>query len=93
MARKARWLFGLLSLLPLALPLGAPFPLALRAVGRHGSEQVALAWTVNGVTSVVGSVGATALALTAGYPWVAVAGLVSYLLTASTAAVMTGTER
>lgn len=69
-----------LSLLPLALPLGMPFPLALRAVREAGERQVALAWTVNGITSLMGSVVATTLALVSGFQTVALVALGSYAL-------------
>lgn len=71
-----------LSLLPLALVLGMPFPLALRWVGAAGERQVALAWTVNGVASVMGSVAATALGIVFGFQSVALTALGSYALVA-----------
>lgn len=65
-----------LSILPLALPLGMPFPLMLTAVSREANSQVASAWAVNGFASVFGSIAAVALALVAGFSVVAaVAGL------------------
>jgi hypothetical protein len=64
------------SILPLALPLGMPFPLMLTAVSRETTSQVASAWAVNGFASVFGSIAAVALALVAGFSVVAaVAGL------------------
>ncbi len=82
-----------LSLAPLAVPLGMPFPLALRAVGRRGATEVALAWTVNGVSSVLGSSAATAIALLWGYPWVSWAGVGAYLLAAAAARALATRER
>lgn len=73
-----------LSLMPLALLMGMPFPLALRFVGRYGKAPVALAWSVNGLTSVGGSVGATVLALNFGFSSVMLAGGLCYLLVAVT---------
>jgi hypothetical protein len=69
----------LLALGPLAFLLGAPFPLGLRAVGRRDSRHVALAWSANGVMSVVGSALAVALAVLAGYQAVLAAAAVAYL--------------
>lgn len=66
------------GLLPLALLIGMPFPLGLRLVGglEKGDRQVALAWAINGVMTVTGSVAAIALAMWAGFTaalWVAAA--------------------
>lgn len=71
-----------LSVAPLALFMGMPFPLGLKQVGDGGEDQVALGWAVNGVMTVVGSAGAVALALLAGFSWVLVAGAVAYGLAA-----------
>lgn len=65
-------------LLPLALMMGMPFPLGLQHIAAAGGGQVALAWTVNGVATVVGTVGATALATLSGYQSVLMAGVVAY---------------
>ncbi len=67
-----------LSLLPLALLMGMPFPLGLKRVASAGSGQVALAWAVNGVATVVGSVSATALATLLGFNAVLIVGAVVY---------------
>lgn len=68
-----------LSLAPLALVLGMPFPLLLRQVGKRSKKQVALGWTVNGFMSVVGSVTATALALSFGFQSASIVGALAYL--------------
>jgi hypothetical protein len=67
-----------LSLLPLALLMGMPFPLGLKRLASAGSGQVALAWAVNGVATVVGSVSATALATLLGFNAVLIVGAVVY---------------
>lgn len=77
-----------ITLLPLALVMGTPFPLALRAVGlarqaRWGDRHVALAWAVNGVTTVAGSVAAITVAIVAGFSRVLAVGLVTYVLAAA----------
>lgn len=69
-----------LGLLPLALLLGMPFPLGLRRLS--GGRDVALAWAVNGVATVVGTVGATTLATLSGYRAVLVAGMIAYAVAA-----------
>ena len=68
-----------LTLLPLALLMGMPFPLGLRALSVAGPRQVALAWGVNGVTTVFGSVGAIALAMVLGFNSVLVISALVYL--------------
>jgi hypothetical protein len=72
------------SLLPLAVLMGMPFPLGLRLVGRSedGSRHVALGWAVNGVMTVVGSAGAVALAMVAGFSSVLLAGAGAYTVAA-----------
>ncbi|MEZ4677184.1 MAG: hypothetical protein R2932_23500 [Caldilineaceae bacterium] len=67
-------------LLPLALFLGMPFPLGLRAVGQLGEEQVGLAWAVNGVASVAGALLTIAGAMLWGYHLVAIVGWFCYLV-------------
>ncbi|UCH26023.1 MAG: hypothetical protein JSV66_19250 [Trueperaceae bacterium] len=69
--------------IPLALCLGMPFPLALTHVGQSDQGLVALAWAVNGVMSVAGSLLATVLALSLGFDAVLVAALISYGLAAA----------
>lgn len=69
-----------------ALPMGAPFPHLLRALGRSpagdpaAAAHVAGAWALNGFASVIGAVGATALAVVAGFPAVAAAAVACYVL-------------
>ena len=67
-------------LLPLAFLIGMPFPLGLQQIAGAGGGQVALAWAVNGVATVVGTIGATALATLSGYQSVLIAGIVAYLI-------------
>jgi len=71
------------SLAPLALFMGMPFPLGLRDVGRAGRQSVALAWAVNGVTTVAGSVLAITLAIVAGFSRVLIAGILAYVIAAA----------
>lgn len=62
-----RALGTLLALLPLAWLMGMAFPQALRRAGLLGTEAVAWCWAVNGVLSVLGTVGALLLATSWGY--------------------------
>jgi len=71
------------SLLPLALLMGMPFPLGLKLVGKISENQVALAWAVNGVTTVAGSVGAMAMATVSGFSAVLIAGVIAYVIAAA----------
>ncbi len=77
----ARILVAGLCLIPLSLFIGMPFPLGLQQVG-IGGGQVALAWSVNGIATVAGSIGATALATLSGYQSVLVVGIVVYAIAA-----------
>ncbi len=53
--------------LPLALCMGLPFPQALEIIARGDRRQVAVAWSVNGLMTVVGTVAAVLLSLTFGF--------------------------
>ena len=68
-----------LSLLPLALCMGVPFPQALKAIGSLDKPQVALAWSINGLMTVVGSILAVALSITNGFSAVLCLGASAYL--------------
>jgi hypothetical protein len=80
-----RVLVVVVSLSPLALLMGMPFPLGLRAVGHASDRHVALGWAVNGVMTVVGSAGAVTLALVAGFSRVLLVGTMAYVLAAALA--------
>ncbi|MCB9004084.1 MAG: hypothetical protein H6664_06895 [Ardenticatenaceae bacterium] len=57
-----------LLILPIAFALGMPFPLGLQqARQKAGQSMIPLAWGVNGVASVVGSVTAVSLAMLWGF--------------------------
>lgn len=73
-----RALIVIVSLLPLGMVMGMPFPLGLRTVAIWGTRQVAVAWTVNGIMSVVGSVLAVTLAIQFGYTAVLLVGGTAY---------------
>ena len=80
-----RVLIVVLTLLPLSLAMGMPFPLGLRAVAAKNQRQVALAWAVNGVMSVAGSVLAVAVAILWGFTAVLLIGGLAYGVVAGTA--------
>lgn len=83
----ARPLFRILvvvaALLPLGMVMGMPFPLGLQAAANWGQGQVPLAWAVNGVMSVVGSIFAVTLAILLGYTAVLLAGGFAYGMVAA----------
>lgn len=56
-----------LSLLPLTLILGIPFPQALETASKIGPRQIAVAWSVNGLMTVVGSVSSVVLSIALGF--------------------------
>ncbi|MCB0192784.1 MAG: hypothetical protein KDJ65_12640, partial [Anaerolineae bacterium] len=78
------------GVLPLALLMGIPFPLGLWLAGRfeHGDRHVALAWAVNGVMTVAGSLVAVTLAMLVGFGWVLLVGAGMYGLAAGVAYVV-----
>ncbi len=80
----SRGLVASVSVLPLAILLGMPFPLGLRFVGQfeNGDRQVALAWAVNGLMTVVGSAGAVTMAMLAGFNSVLLVGAGAYAIAA-----------
>ena len=69
-----------LSLLPLTLALGIPFPQALDSAAKVGARHIAVAWSVNGVMTVVGSVVSVVLSITLGFSAVLWLGGGAYVL-------------
>ena len=79
---RLRCLITMLMLLPLGLALGMPFPTGLRAVGARAGHFVPWMWGVNGLMSVVGSVGAMMIAKFWGFHMTLLSGWAVYLLAA-----------
>ncbi len=75
----------IVMLLPLALLMGIPFPTGLRAIGQAPSVHIALAWAVNGVTTVIGSVAAVAVSILLGFHAVLWLGVGVYAIAAALA--------
>lgn len=69
---------GLLA--PLALLMGMPFSIGMRAASTDESSPTAFLWGINGAMSVVASVFATVLALFFGITMTFVAGVAAYVL-------------
>jgi len=63
--------------------MGMPFPSAMRLAPILWAVSVAYLWGVNGVMSVVGSVGAVLIGKLFGYSKAIIAGAVCYLLAAA----------
>ncbi|MEK7203883.1 MAG: hypothetical protein AAB254_00090, partial [candidate division NC10 bacterium] len=82
----ARALLAMGLLFPLGFAMGIPFPLAIRLLNREGQEAVVpWMWAVNGVVSVVASVGAVAVAIVAGFSWAMALGTLLYVAAAGLA--------
>ena len=73
---------ALVSLLPLTLCMGIPFPQALARLAQVERRDVALAWSVNGAATVAGSIAAVILSITAGFGAVLWLGAAAYALAA-----------
>jgi hypothetical protein len=80
-----RVLMAMLILAPLGFSMGMPFPLMVRRLEATYPERIPWAWGVNGFASVVGSIGAVILGMTAGYTVVLLFGVLCYLLAALSA--------
>jgi len=66
---------------PFGFLMGMPFPLGLRSQALEaGGAPISALWGINGVASVVGSIGAVALAVAFGFTWVFVVGAACYAL-------------
>mgnify|MGYP005834680023 CR=1 FL=1 len=77
-----RWrcLVAFVMLVPLGFALGMPFPTGLRAIGARAQRFVPWMWGVNGLTSVIGSVGAMIAAKLWGFSVTLMLGWAVYLL-------------
>lgn len=74
-----------LSLVPMGLLMGAPYPAGLRVIASRSPESLPWVWAVNGAATVMGSIAAFALAMVLGFRLVLVLGGLCYagaLLTA-----------
>lgn len=67
-------------LAPLGILMGMPFPTGLRRAGRDRSDLIPWLWGINGFASVIGSIGATMLAIAFGYRSATLAGIAAYLI-------------
>jgi predicted membrane-bound spermidine synthase len=67
------------ALAPLGLALGMPMPTGIRLLHARAPELIPWAWGVNGAASVLGSVGAVALAMVVGFDLALLIGAGMYL--------------
>jgi hypothetical protein len=73
-----RLLITALCLAPLGFLMGTPFPSGLAWLQERAPGMTPWAWAINGCLSVVASVLAAMIALSAGFSWVLAAGAVAY---------------
>ena len=77
----SRIIISVLLLFPMGIIMGRFFPLGIRYIDDDYHQMIPWAWSVNGTTSVVGSVVAILLAINLGFNLTILIGLASYLLT------------
>jgi hypothetical protein len=80
--RPARIAVALGVLVPLGTLMGIPMPTGIRLAGVRAPEIIPWGWGLNGAASVLGSVGATAIALFAGFSAALIAGALAYVVAA-----------
>jgi hypothetical protein len=73
-----RLLVTMISLAPLGLLMGMPFPGGLAWLGTRAPGLAPWAWAINGCASVLASVLAAMVALSAGFSWVLAAAALAY---------------
>ncbi len=78
----ARLLIAVLLLTPLGLAMGMPFPQGLRISGRGSLPAPPFYWGLNGIMSVIGSVGTVVLALLYGFKVAMLVGAACYVVAA-----------
>jgi hypothetical protein len=66
-------------LAPLGFLMGIPFPGGLAWLRQQSPGLIPWAWAINGCTSVLASILAAMIALSAGFSWVLAAGAVAYV--------------
>ncbi len=78
---STRILVAALLVFPFGFLMGMPFPLGLRC-SAQGTQRtpVSSLWGINGVASVVGSIGGVGLAVVAGFTWMFITGAACYAI-------------
>ena len=80
----ARFGVAVVSLAPLGIMLGIPFPRGVTVLGKRAPQLVPWAWAVNGAVSVPSAILATLLALSFGFSGVMMLAGIAYLLALGT---------
>jgi len=80
-ALTMRIIISIILLCPLGIIMGRFFPLGIKYIDEDYHQMIPWAWSVNGTTSVVGSVVAILLAINLGFNLTILIGLAAYLLT------------
>ena len=75
-------------IVPLGLVMGMPFPQGLRAAGRGSLPPPPFYWGLNGIMSVIGSVGTVIVALVFGFQIAMLVGSACYVVAAATSGVL-----
>ncbi|HKA23798.1 MAG TPA: hypothetical protein VKF80_02325 [Candidatus Eisenbacteria bacterium] len=92
LGRPARVLVAVFVLAPVGFLLGTAMPLGLARLSAGRATLVPWAWSVNGGTSVLGSVLAMVIAINNGFTWTLVAGGLCYMLALALAPATQPTE-
>ncbi|MGE5416507.1 MAG: hypothetical protein ACM3UZ_07080 [Acidobacteriota bacterium] len=75
----ARIIATIITLLPLSMAMGIPFPTGMTALQQSGQESIIpLAWGINGWFSVIGSILTMIIAIAFGFNWVLYSGALIY---------------
>jgi SAM-dependent methyltransferase len=81
---SARIVIAIALVAPLGFAMGMPFPSGLRRVGQGSLPAPAFYWGLNGVLSVIGSIGTMLIAVSLGFRVAMLAGAACYVLAAAT---------
>ena len=79
---SARVAVAVACIVPLGLVMGMPFPQGLRRTGQGSLPPPPFYWGLNGVMSVIGSVGTIVIALVFGFQTAMLAGSACYVMAA-----------
>jgi hypothetical protein len=89
----ARIAIAVAVLVPLGLAMGMPFPQGLRRTGNGTLPSPPFYWGLNGITSVIGSIGTVLVAVVFGFQVALLAGSACYVLAAAASKAMTHEPR
>ncbi len=79
----ARIVIAVLLVAPMGFLMGMPFPRGLQATGHGPLPAPPFYWGLNGIFSVVGSMGTMVAAVTLGFTWAMIGGAAFYLVAAA----------